>query len=1017
MARRNVVHPTNALEGPLDVGALWHRWDPHVHAPGTVLNNQLGTGAEAWGRYLDALEALDPPVRGLGITDYYSVETYRQCVEHQRAGRLADCVLFPNVELRLNVGTVKGHSVNAHLLVSPEDPNHVEKLQAFLGHLKFKAFGDTFSCTPASLMDLGRQHDANATTPQAALRVGSEQFKVSLSELGDLYRHNDWARANVFIAISGTTTDGTSGLESGDAVLRQEIERFAHVIFASSPGQRVYWLGQGKQDAQQMARRYSGRKACMHGSDAHALGRVGNPDGARFTWIKGSPTFDGFRQAVLVPERAFVGSEPPQGILGNEVLTSIAITDAPWVQTPHIPLNPGLIAIIGSRGSGKTALADMIAAGCDASPDHDVHQEGASRLTFLERAGDLLGDAGVSVTWRDGTTESRLLRSHSEDAAFALPRVRYLSQQFVERLCSSEGINDELLVEVKRVVFEAQGPDARAGAVTFEELYDQKTRRSRVGRQGDESRLAELSQQIAADLEKREARVTIQAHIAEKTRIVNDLVLQRSKLVSPASEANLRRLQELETALGTVQGYIRTFDTRRRDLESLADDVERFRTAGAPDALRHLRQAHQNAGLSEDDWREFGLVYAGPVDTTVSRHTQAAVDSINAWSGVLQVPPLPGATLLSAGRELASHSRAVLLAEVESVRSLVTADQATANRYRELSQRIEVEAAALEKLQAALADADAASGRLQDLVAQREAAYLATFQWITDQQRTLESLYGPLRERIATVGGTLGKLSFTVERRVNVRMWAEEGESLLDLRGAGKFRGAGKIEGYAREHLLKAWTVGSPEDVAAAIATFRSTHNNELLERALVSRERRDEYRTWMKRLSRWVYSTEHVQLSYGIEYDGTDISKLSPGTRGIVLLQLYLGLDDQDGRPLIIDQPEENLDPRSIFSELVPLFSEAKIRRQVILVTHNANLVVNTDADQVIVATAGSHEAGDLPTMSYRAGSIDEPVIRGLVCDILEGGREAFQERARRLRVDLAAPAPSVETVGVGSP
>lgn len=84
------------------------------------------------------------------------------------------------------------------------------------------------------------------------------------------------------------------------------------------------------------------------------------------------------------------------------------------------------------------------------------------------------------------------------------------------------------------------------------------------------------------------------------------------------------------------------------------------------------------------------------------------------------------------------------------------------------------------------------------------------------------------------------------------------------------------------------------------------------------------------------------------------DIRKLSPGTRGVVLLLLYLALDDADDRPLIIDQPEENLDPKSVFDELVWLFITAKTKRQVIIVTHNANLVINTDADQIIIADPG---------------------------------------------------------------
>ncbi len=131
---------------------------------------------------------------------------------------------------------------------------------------------------------------------------------------------------------------------------------------------------------------------------------------------------------------------------------------------------------------------------------------------------------------------------------------------------------------------------------------------------------------------------------------------------------------------------------------------------------------------------------------------------------------------------------------------------------------------------------------------------------------------------------------------------------------------------------------------------------------------------------ARWLYSTGHIAVHYSVDYDGLDIRKLSPGTRGIVLLLLYLALDDADDRPLIIDQPEENLDPKSIFDELVGLFLAAKRKRQVIIVTHNANLVVNTDADQIIIASAGPNLTGQLPPITYyvrRPGERAHPDIR----------------------------------------
>ena len=161
-----------------------------------------------------------------------------------------------------------------------------------------------------------------------------------------------------------------------------------------------------------------------------------------------------------------------------------------------------------------------------------------------------------------------------------------------------------------------------------------------------------------------------------------------------------------------------------------------------------------------------------------------------------------------------------------------------------------------------------------------------------------------------------------------------------------------------------------------------------------------EHYRPWAKRFSDWLFSLEQITLQYGISYNGIDIQKLSPGTRGIVLVLVYLALDDSDTRPLLIDQPEENLDPNSFFQELVPLFKSVKARRQVIMVTHNANLVVNADADQIIVASVGTHSGSGLPPISYEAGGLDEIHIRDLVCKILEGGHEAFKERARRLRI-----------------
>jgi predicted ATP-dependent endonuclease of OLD family len=246
-------------------------------------------------------------------------------------------------------------------------------------------------------------------------------------------------------------------------------------------------------------------------------------------------------------------------------------------------------------------------------------------------------------------------------------------------------------------------------------------------------------------------------------------------------------------------------------------------------------------------------------------------------------------------------------------------------------------------------------------------------------------------------------LSFSVQRVVDVESWGDFAEkNLLDLRKAGTFNGRGSLTALAKESLMPVWENGTSDEIKSAMSTFISKHMGELLEHAPYSKLQQVEYKAWLKSFAHWLFSTDHISIRYEILYDNVDIRKLSPGTRGIVLLLLYLALDDADDRPLIIDQPEENLDPKSVNDELVPLFIEAKSKRQVIMVTHNANLVINTDADQIIIAESGPHQTGGLPPISYKAGGLESSSIRTSVCEILEGGEKAFRERARRLRVRL---------------
>ncbi|MCP9630187.1 AAA family ATPase [Rhodopseudomonas palustris] len=989
----------------LSRGSEWRRWEPHIHAPGTVMNNQF-SGLSAWTDYLTALERAAPVIEAIAVTDYYVTDTYEEVLRHKAAGRLpATKLIFPNVELRLDVATARGGFVNLHLFVSPEDPNHVEELQRLLSRLQFNVMQDRFDCTRADLIRLGKKADPNITDDNAALAYGANQFKVNFQKLREVFSESGWAKKNILIAVAGGATDGTSGVrEAADQTIRREIEGFAHVIFASSPAQREFWLGQRDLAPDEMRARYGGLKPCLHGSDAHKLDDVASPFGDRFSWIKGGLEFDALRQACIDPGgRAHVGAEPPASATPSQVISGIEILDAPWMTTPVISLNPGLVAIIGARGSGKTALADMIAAGCDSISDEAWNAEEWANPSFLIRARPLVGEGKVKVSWASGEPSIRALDGSDANGPFSYERVRYLSQQFVEELCSSSGLTDGLLREIERVIFEAHPDDARDGTLDFAELLDHRASRHRLAREREAEAVSQISERIGTELEKEKLIATYEGQVSQKKKLVDAYTADRAKLVSAGSEKRAQRHTELAGAANQIRAKLRQFAGQRQTFLAMQDEVKDLRRNQAPEALRQAQARHTHSGMSAEQWASFLLDYKGPVDNDLAGYVKWVDGEIAKLKGTTPAPSDPNTPYFRDDADLSTLSQALLEAEMARLEKLVSADKETQRRYTAISGSIATETAALQTLTDKLKDAQGARERARDLQTQREEAYGRAFDALVAEQTVLEDLYAPLMARLAAASGTLKKLSFSVTRVANVEQWATEAEDgLIDLRKAGAFRGKGTLLQKANEVLKGAWETGNSDAVIAAMAEFRRLYQKDLLDHSPVAHTDQAEFRAWSKRFAQWLFSTDHISIRYGIDYDGVDIRKLSPGTRGIVLLLLYLALDDSDNRPLVIDQPEENLDPKSVFDELVHLFIEAKAHRQVIMVTHNANLVINTDADQIIIADAGPHPHGSLPPISYRSGGLENAEIRKAVCDILEGGEGAFQERARRLRVRL---------------
>lgn len=153
-------------------------------------------------------------------------------------------------------------------------------------------------------------------------------------------------------------------------------------------------------------------------------------------------------------------------------------------------------------------------------------------------------------------------------------------------------------------------------------------------------------------------------------------------------------------------------------------------------------------------------------------------------------------------------------------------------------------------------------------------------------------------------------------------------------------------------------------------------------------------------------------KFKYDVIYENDNYKTMSQGKKAFVILKMTLDCSDSKC-PIIIDQPEDDLDNRAIYSELVAYLKEKKSQRQIILVTHNANVVVNADSELVIVANQHGSQTpnNDERKFQYKFGSIEcllksndtssstleKKRIKEHICEILEGGHQAFKLRERK--------------------
>jgi predicted ATPase len=435
-----------------------------------------------------------------------------------------------------------------------------------------------------------------------------------------------------------------------------------------------------------------------------------------------------------------------------------------------------------------------------------------------------------------------------------------------------------------------------------------------------------------------------------------------------AARAKLSSLQAVTG--GSKQRLVKIGDVRAA-VSAFTRDMRQFYTSIAPKL--------QELGLNEEAQQLFEPKFTGDTERPLAALERTIHEDIRARQGDPEAP--------------APDTIAAVEAEINRLNGQLTADRAMRERIDAVQKRlaaIDVEAVRLVEEIARIEGPELA--RRRALPGERMDAYKAYFESLRQEQAILEGLYGPIRQRLQTSRKQEQSLEFYIRWDVNTAAWIATGDALFDQRRGTP---AGDLKVAISDELAPAWRSGDPEKIADALGKFIEPFNAAFQDGKAALRTG-----ATVVDVLDWLFSPEHIELTYGLRYNATELEKLSPGTKGIVLLILYLGMDTDDSRPLIIDQPEENLDSESIYDLLVHYFRTAKRRRQIILITHNPNLVVNTDAEQVIVATCG-RQANGLPAITYDAGPLEDDRpgngIRAKVCRILEGGESAFHDRERR--------------------
>lgn len=961
-------------------GSEWRRWDLHVHTPESRLGSPFG--GSSWEQYVTSLEqaAKAANISVIGVTDYMTLDGYEKLFAEQKNNSRLSTVdlLIPNIEFRMMPHTADGKALNLHLLIDPSTDDHISKVKRALRNLKFDYAGQSYGCYREQLIEFGRAQNSQLTDDEAAYKFGIQQFKPDRMVIKRWLDGEKWLRNNSLIGIANGK-DGISGLPlDGFGAIRDEILKWSHFVFSGNPRDREHYLGlKAGMPKEEIIRQYGSVKPCVHGSDAHTVASLFKPDNDRFCWVKSDPTFHGLRQILWEPEdRVHIGTLPPQPSDHSQQIRRISLSNSSgWFAIDSIELNSGLVAVVGEKGAGKTAVADL------SSFASGYPMEKKSQSSFITKGQLHLSGTKIELEWGGGDRTSGTLTN--APLSTTRPRVRYLSQDFVERLCSSDHEGTELQKAIEDVVFAKLNEVQKEGYSSFGELRKARESASNIQKEALRGELATLNNEVNRLQEAIDQRGAKLSSKVEVEKQVEELQKQMPDATQSVDQKVFEELKKQQAQLKELEEKIATRSRRRRSIEGAVESYASIMKTAGQEIAKIQKQ------LCDADVANATVLKLVPTwNTDVEDLLQNEIDKLDG-----EILMLKGAD----NEPFTPPSLISVQAEIAKLQELVAKDEVSRKRLLDLQKQIAERVATAERLAKEILNLDEnVTKTLEKQKAKQVDLYLDVFKALSVDEAGLKELYSPMQDAIDQLGEEM-QFSVSVGYQIDSKSWLDQSARFFDGRRVGAEAKRLEIEKIVETKLVPAWKIGDTDKIKAAFEEFLSVIDIRTFPGKFgTSKLSRVE-------LSDWIFSVAHIELSYKIHYSGTELEYLSPGTRGIALLVLYLLMDEDDTRPLLIDQPEGNLDNSSVYKQLVPYIRKAKKRRQIILITHNPNLVVATDAEQIIIATAERPSTQPYPCLRYDSGGLEHSIsgnhlgVREAVCLLLEGGEDAFRARENR--------------------